>query len=628
MGARRVNFQTMTYGTSAEEFWGSAAMAVGPSIVRGAYNAAGDMFSNFSSQDSFLRGSQSQPSETSGNTRNREDGIEVDSQGHCKRARYSNTQTLGVNDFVNTPTDIIGAANSVSLGNNIEKSIVCKLNSSVTTPKLAYEYFLKHMLGSGRIEMTWAGSMNTGLNLRHRHYEVFRHNLYKPESGLVTQTSYPSQMEPYVLRPRMTFNAPTNSNLNMSNVGWVNFNTPTGGTVGEGRCFFPALNRADFEDMMWNLNRLKLSTVPASTGGTPNTDTIFASDVLQMKSNEHRGLSAIFQNNSTPPNFSGPANPTEFMGSKYRYNAVFKNGTVTYQFMNKGAGPAKIEIVVLKVRKQGQSMIPTCENYAGVDPEAISNIVYNQYEEPTSEGYLATVYSKFGTDDLNGRVPEAADVLNNARFPFIPKLKKTVKADVGFTEVQRISFIATAGSRRNVKIQLGGDVYDPANVPQKSIKTDAGDDSWQFYPQVMDSHSYVIGISTCGCRASRIVPGVVTPAPTAGGNPSGNPSINGAGIVGDVHSDSLIQYYASYVEEIGAMAYKDPGYSKIFVGGAMIQPDDAGELSTSVAGIVLPQSQTVRVPASHTTVEKGLRTDISSEDPHIYATSSTNNQAP
>lgn len=594
-----------------------------------------EIMDSFYSQGPSLRGSQSQPSETSGNIHMmEEDGISIDSQGTCKRARYSNTQTLGVSDFVNAPTNIIGAANSLSLGNNIEKAIICKLNASVNSPKLAYEYLLKHMLGSGRIELTWAGSMHSQLNKRHRHYECFRHNLYNT-NAVTASDAYPVSMSPYILSPKMDFHSEQVDPLgypqgnNMSGVGWKNFNVPeldsSGNPIsGEGKAYYVALNRPDYEDMMWNLNRLKLATVP-SVGGTPPTDTGFAGDVAQMKQNYHRGRSEIFLNNVRKAEFEPQASEYVFQGSSYRYNSLFKNGTVSYQFMNKGIAPAKIELVVLKVRKQAQGIVPCPKAVDPADFTPVFNgVITDYYESPVANGYLQTIYNKFGTDDLQGRKPQASDVLDDARYPFVPKLKKTDKSECAFTEVQRISFVATSGSRRNVKIQLGGKVYDPTNVAQKT-----NPNANLNAPVALDDHTYVIGISCCGCRASRIIePEVETLVDPTTGEPTGNPTSHGAGIIGDVHSHCLVQYYASYVEEIGAMTYKDPGYGKIYVGGAMIQPDDLGYLSNSTAGVILPQSQTVRIPTSQTRNHKGVSQDLERTYPATVVSSTNRGQKP
>merc|ERR1711900_102597 len=81
------------------------------------------------------------------------------------------------------------------------------------------------------------------------------------------------------------------------------------------------------------------------------------------------------------------------------------------------------------------------------------------------EGYVNTEMDKLGTDLLDGRTPASSDVTVLPQFPLLPELKKTIQSNLPFVEVMRNEFAMPAGSRRNVRIHLPGDIYDPADVP-------------------------------------------------------------------------------------------------------------------------------------------------------------------
>lgn len=371
--------------------------------------------------------------------------------------------------------------------------------------------------------------------------------------------------------------------------------------VTDGSFYWAPLNLADYEDMSWNLNRLKIARkkVDANPG--------FAEDASIEGRSFHRLNSEIMQNNVLNA-YAGFAEsgPRDYYDAPFKFNMVFRQGTLDYTLMNKGDGPIKVELIVYRVKKRGNASVP-----APFADFSMDHIFY----DPVRDGYYDKVAARGGTDFLNGRVPNSYDCIQNPQHPFLPMTKYTNQNLIPFAEVQRVPIIIPAGSRRPVKIFLGGDKYDPSNFTGRVNGSDSTSRA------VLDSHAYLVAISVHGVQTTRQVKaGDVKYATTA----YTSNTIN----VGDMYGPADLQWYMDYTEEIEAAAYKDPGSSKIFVNGALenmaealagfndtLVPNGSGGWRAKTAEeklyttpvTMIPQDRAVRIPVTQDRYEYGTQ---------------------
>jgi hypothetical protein len=519
----------------------------------------------------FSDGSRGRPSYQFGGMPKR--GISVGPKGKLSSVNLSSStkkrQKTGASDvFESNQQKVLGDANTL-VGNSNEPPISMRLSSNAKTPNGALN-MLSHMAGKGTVSSTWNGQITSTTDKRSYIIQHFRHRLHDGVTAVDYNQSYPSDA---------SIMLPTASNFS---IGGQSVSEQPLHLHTSGQETFAPINRPAFEDMMWNLNRMKLSPTAtlALTGygvDIPNDDNpghysnpimntqILQGDIpttstLDTLSDKFRANSAIYSNNISS------SHPTTGVGTPYIYDAVFKKGTVEYQFMNKGEGPIEIEVIVYKTKKQGLAQLPTAYSSTGLD-----SVLF----DPIKAGYLEQRLAKFGTVNIKGRVPEANDCVEFARFPFLPHSSKIKESQLAFREERRIKFVMQSGSRRPFTISLGGDVYDPATSPNNTSQ------SATVIPY-LDNHSYSVVIATNGCVTSREV------ANTA--------------IAGDCHTESCLQYYCKYTESIAAASYRQSKNNPIFVNGFM---KDLGErlraASVPNEGVVLvPQDRQVRIGKSTT----------------------------
>jgi hypothetical protein len=270
--------------------------------------------------------------------------------------------------------------------------------------------------------------------------------------------------------------------------------------VGKNDTWFSPLNRSDYEDMSWNLNKLKFMN---------DINQSFPPDAPLMKENAHRQHSDLYQNNLAPSTGDN-SNPPYAVTSQLRpqFNMVFNTGSVSYDFMNKGDGPLKAIVCVWRVKK-GQVMSNNIDVYnpQGTAPMPVPSS-YNNYRgvpgqlfTGIGQGYRDSMLAKFGTDSLNGIMPAAEDVWEDPNQPFLPVTRYAHQSDLPCKEVSRFEFALASGARRNVTIDFGGDIYDPTTIQQRRNTYGAAINV--LYPEIIDGHSYIICISTAGTRNSR-----------------------------------------------------------------------------------------------------------------------------
>lgn len=474
--------------------------------------------------------------------------------------------------------------------------------------------YLKNLMGNGRVVSSWNCRILSDIDERNVHMELFRHRLSK--DNLSTSTPGDVQLIGNVINdtyPTVSlvdntplFNVFFPNTSNTSNTYPMNAvleDKPVTGdkisnafyTIANAAVYWCPLNRGDLEDMSWNLNKMKLNNQEYITPVTPATDpqlafpTAFCKNTPVFEIGKHRRQSAIQQCNQAYVDWNaigpyavnaGGGPETKSTLCPYAFDAVLRFGTLDYEFQNKLDTGATVEIVVYRVKKNatmpGNNSVYTTTydiNRIMMDPGEpvvapgvpIPNPPTVDVQYPLSllgagigRGYLATVADKYGTDDLIGRRPLASDIFNDPRFPLLPNLKKTKESTVPFSEVMRNKFVLTAGSRRSVKIELPGDVYDPSMIktrqqltPGQAINTteESGGDTiglpykvpetdvtiWPVKASeisILDDHSYCAVISVNGQKMTRFFD---------------NPGRSGSGISGvptdwQVHPDSSLTY--------------------------------------------------------------------------------------
>jgi hypothetical protein len=336
----------------------------------------------------------------------------------------------------------------------------------------------------------------------------------------------------------------------------------------QGDVYYAPYNKADLEDLSWNLNGLKMG----GPDWNETTSITFAGNAPLWKDNDHARQSQIAANNARE---GALPNPVTNRIAPYKYNAVFNKGSVLYQFMNKGLGGAKVDLVIYRVKKTSSASL----NYDGAYLGTNTGVPMDRITHSIGEGYMNHALAKGATDALGGRPPEADDISINPSFPFLPELRKTQQSQLPFAEVARQTFAMPSGSRREVNVVLPGAVYDPCNIPTAMSLLASTSDA---YPQVFDEGTFCVVMSVSGQKCTQ----ELTEGPTTGY------------YIGDMYAGADVQYYATYQECMGACQYKDPPAAQIYTGGALIVPADVPSALRHVPITMLPQNQAVRLPAT------------------------------
>ncbi len=366
---------------------------------------------------------------------------------------------------------------------------------------------------------------------------------------------------------------------------------------------FSMISRPDCEDMMWNMNKLKLVaddsqfndnvdnigqsvggySLPANHANMP----MFHRNVAAYQPNRHFRISAIMANNLYPASLSGDQPETEWTEAPYKYNAVFKHGTVKYDFKNCEMTGARVEIIVYKAKKNKVSSDRTSDFSSTNNPLKTDGRPLDNILPVIGQGYIDTVFDKVGTEDMGGRLPNKKDIFTNPMYPLLPELKKTKQGDMRFKEVSRTAFALTSGAQRTLEIVLPGDEYDPVNIctaDPTSSTLGAGIASHAC----MDDHTYTVVIAVCGVKMTRMVSTVET----ADNNPTDT-------IVGEIHCPFNVEYLCTYTEHLGACKYKNPNAVNVFnnalVCDTSVKPEQGAANQVPASAItVVPLENTVR----------------------------------
>ena len=503
---------------------------------------------------------------------------------------------------------------------------------------------------------------------------VLRHNMSYNQNNAISYNATGSDGWPVdnVLMPTAAqiTNGPGGSTINSS------FHSHDDESV-----WWTPLNRPDFEDMSWNLNRFKLTAttknasfydgpgaagqiagqgeqdevlnLPDSTlkyidftpgGALPTQAGVIGSqlaaylscipptlcaDVAPFRSAYHRRQSSLRLNNQRSAGswvFNSDVPVVDFdpdvpkynkfkyvRGDTYKYNMVFNSGSLLYNFMNKDPNAAEVSVVVLKVKKSA--------GFDGKSGSMATNELFLRNAVPIGEGYYNSVIERYGTDNLGGRMPVTDDVWKLPNYPYLPNVKKTKQMNLPFTEVMRNTFVLPAGARRTVKIDLPGQVYDPANIPLSNPENkgnsvvypdlmDFGTQQAQGmenigpnysesnencpdseYVSIIDEYTYTVLIAVNGVQSTRNYT-----EPLEESNLASYKEF----VLGDTYASANIQYNCAYTENIGACEYKKKGKTRLFNNGLALIPNFADQgTATEGTTCILPVGQSTRVATSY-----------------------------
>lgn len=464
----------------------------------------------------------------------------------------------------------------MSVGENRLTSLNCKLGKQIYPDCIGP--FLDALNGHGKVRMQFGGRCIAVANQRHTSTHMFRHNLSATADNV--QAAYPSDNLPFILTP-------ANPAVFYPAGATVGNSVPAGDTsmrdILNQKCYWAPYNLSDLEDCSWNLNKLKLGQV---VWGQPAQAPVVKFQVPVFQTDKHARSSAIADNNDiiavVPGTVGAGAAP-------YRYNSVLNKGSLHYDFMNKGTGGAKVELIIYRVKKGNQLNDTSVANLSS------NNFVNKAIHTPIGQGYLDTKLSQAGTDALNGRVPKLTDVYHDAAYPLLPQLRKTKQIDLGFVEVVRQTFAMPSGSRRDITFDLPGEVYDPVNQMGNSNSTTTNTQP------ILNNHTYCVYMSVCGVPCTD----QVTPDST-------HPEL--IYNVGDMISGANVQFYGTYTEHIGSCQYKKDKVPNLYSQGALIAPGaNPAAFGPDTPITMLDQNSAVRLPLTQQGLGGGgtnLRFDI------------------
>jgi len=496
------------------------------------------------------------------------------------------------------------------VGNHNDKPITLRLGTSVTSTN-SIRNMLSHVNGRGHVNSSWFGRITAQKDTRAYFFQHFRHRLYDngdssdPNKHADDFGPYDTSTDGHIMWPTAPDLTVGTTNAADAVYASIVGNQPIH-THSSGQETFAPINRPAYEDMSWNLNRMKLqiqgaahiveTTTDSALTGVNTHDHTFTTErvtggyhvptdiettTLGSLNREFRANSAIAQNNREAVDSSIGK------GTNYTYDMVFKSGDVNYLFMNKGDGPIEVELVVYRVKKQS-NLIPASFKADRKLKESLTT--------PVSQGYLEKRLARFGTVNLGGRQPDIDDCLVSPQHPFLPITSQAKQSDIAFREEKRFKFSMDSGSRRPVTLKLGGKVYNPYQQSKQQTGNTSGTYPDGGYTMVhtpyLDEYSYTVAIAVNGVVTSREL------------------SANGV-ILGDVYSGANLQYYCHYVENIAACSYRPAKDNVQYVNGFMADmgtalknatkdTDSSASAPVANTGVVMvPQSHQIRMGATH-----------------------------
>lgn len=467
--------------------------------------------------------------------------------------------------------------------------------------------FLSNLMQSGQTVCQWSGLItaesdfqkNRSAGARTTICQNFRHRFSSDKK--IDFDDYTANNAVYPLGYGTVLN-PTVSQFNFPAGTSVAVNSGIHQHVPNENCWSP-LNLPDLEDMMWNLNKLKLG---ANAGFIPPTSSgLFQDNVESIEQGAHRRQSIIEINNLKPSTIDTTVYQ-DTQPAQYRYEAVLKGGHVKYNFMNKESTGARVEVIVYRMKKNARSnagfaafvpVDPTGLSYGqlGTNANPLSNIV-----PAITEGYRDRYIGKLGTDDFGGQAGDFGGttfnknaVYTNPEYPLLPVMKETKQTNLGYKEVSRTAFALPAGGSRDLTVKLDGVKYDPANLYKfLNLDSPSGTTTEQL-PGIINDMGYAIVISVCGVKMTRLVNDV---------DSSGAPVSDQ---LFDVHCNAKVQYTAEYIENLGAASYKKPGKVDLYNNCLQRDTEIFGGANTQITPVTtIPLDKTIRLTQTSNTTEQ------------------------
>jgi hypothetical protein len=527
-------------------------------------------------------------------------------QSSDKRPRLGNisqTTPVGHSNLGRSQSGI-GSAGTQVVGNNTAPPIRLTLGKQLNSFNHSVENFLSLMKGTGSVSVSFGGRLRSAQDERVRSYNCYRHNLHA-NSALIEGATYPSGS--YVMFPTGSVSV----DLVGGNTASPLISSSAIRDIDDGSVYWSSFNKADLEDMSFNLNKFKLgptstttatATIGVVSGVSPDIQIL--DDTKRMQNNLHRAFSAIWQNNRRLAKM--PISNANYSAAPYMYDAVFKQGTVDYLFMNKGESPLELEVVVYRIKKSGTQ---------GVSTDFNSFDIKTQLEMPICQGMINKTLGGFANQSQqDGYTPLISDWINAPSRPYLPKNRFMDQSQTPFTEVNRVKLTIQSGQRRPFQIKLGGVEYDPTKLVL-SKRYGSASDAAKDQP-LLDEHSYIVCLALNGIAMSRQLSGATSRTAT-------DNLVTVGPIIGDCFAPADLQWYSQYTEDIGAMAYKKVRNRNLFTYGAAkpfqdalstfndAQTTDKTKISSTPVAL-LTQAQAVRIPQTPTQVLFGTSTTAQS----------------
>ena len=683
-------------GTIADALGSKALNGLGNKIIGTALGAASRAASNYKA----VAGQQGI------RTNKREPVIQTRQSGKAKKPRTN--MTLGAAGRQHSAVDhnALFSRDRLLDGALVEQAGSQKLTTlQMKVGKKEYQdpvpNFLGNLTGRGSVSSEWGGILSSADKLNERGFfmTMFRHRLtgqpIKGQAASETATVAPAdanvQSVPYGDGGGTAANGlepvlPASSTLDGDDVAMDGFilyprapqlylgeGSSSGGDYGSvasmyhrhgyGRTFWSPLNRADYEDMSWNLNKLKLGqsgvqenkqllAIPDTSDPPqyfwPSSDEnpqyylnekgaamaeLFADQTSLFRSDAHRKQSAIQINNQWNEYDYNDA----YQNAPYKYNMCFNGGVIDYNFNNMEDSPCKVTVIVYKVKKTAELPATLADVNSSKEQQLYwPDVFFNRdlLVDPIGEAYVQNQYKELGTDNLEGRKPLKSDIWAKPEYPFLPELKRTIQSALPYKEVMRNEFAMPSGAHRHVVINLPGDIYDPANtkaVINETFEYTPGVDSagvpqvptmkrlnqpypWESQP-ILDDHSYMVVIACSGMVGPRFYSRAPDLNYTSAGpdDPKNFDYNNGYNEpVGTNFGAFNLQYTCRYTEDISGCLYKSNSKKKIYVQGKAVDTvltQGVSEKVVETQQAIIPMNHGIRLPNTRTVTNITANTD-------------------
>jgi len=508
---------------------------------------------------------------TDGTSSTKRKVVEIEYNAQSKRTTVRPVTTPNVADRssnLTTNAPFFDSEHLEAQGEGTMVPLVAKIGKPVRANHL--KSFMDQFMSQGSVRTSFAGRVLTRQAARAYHTQIFRHKFSTQDD--TTFTPYPSAdafttrvlttttPAPFELAGPTAQGWPASSFLPPSTTSWRDMTSS--------HCYYSNDNLTDFENLSWNLNRYYKSkpavvdyTVPATSFREELSDVPYLNTA-------HARVSVIQAFNERNYGVNIPT-VGKFTPSDGQYHAVINSGQIHYNFMNKGLGGCKVEVIVYKVKKT-HTMSATAADYTS-NPAA----PFDHSVNAIADGWVRKLTANAAVQLSLGKTPKTNDVKTNPGFPFLPKLKTTLEAANDVSELSRHTFAMPSGSRRDFTVKLPGLIWNPSSVP----KNDG-------HNPIMNEYTYMVCIASSGVSTTNVLKDSrYAPNPARGFN------------VGDDYCESNLQFTGTYTEHVGGAIFVPNSKNWLFNAGALMTQDLTG-IDNVVADTrtMIRQKDTVRVP--------------------------------